>query len=77
MSPTKDSNCPDGMESQMKFWAIVLFALSCPGLSLAHYFNRKSVYRNSTSAIVVEDTCLRWDLMYHGRLMALMASLIT
>ena len=65
MPPTENNKYPDGMKSNLRFWVIIHFVLS-----LAHTFIRKSVYRNSTSAIEVEDTCLRCDLMYDGRLMA-------
>ena len=74
MPPTTDINYPDGMESNSKFWVIILFVLFCLGLCLAHSFNRKWVYRNSISPIEVKGTCLRCDLMYYG---CLMTSLIS
>ena len=77
MPQTEDSNCPDGMESNSKVWVIILFILLCLGLSLAHSFNRKSVYRNSTSPIEIKGTCLRCDLMYYGRLMVSLITKVT
>ena len=77
MPPTEDSNCPDGMESNPKVWVIILFVLLCLELSFTPSFNRKSVYRNSTSPIEVKGTCLRCDLIFYGRLMVSLITKVT